>query len=77
MAWGITIKSIHSFVLIVFIIQNAASLRIHSAQGHNLENSVGGYTILDVNKLTDDAIRVDSYLRVQHPELSNATLESV
>ena len=71
------LKFIHSLVLIVFIIQNAASLRIHSAQGHNLQYSAGGYTKLDVNKLTDDAIRVDSYLRVQHPELSNATLESV
>ena len=56
MAWGITIKSIHSLVLIVFIIRNAASLRIHSAQRHNLENSVGGYTTLDVNKLTDDPL---------------------
>ena len=71
------LKLIHSLVLIVFIIQNAASLRIHSAQRHNLEMSVGGYTTLDVNKLTDNAIRVDSYLRVQHPELSNATLESL
>ena len=66
-----TTKIILIVLLSSFICQSAA-LTLH--QQNN--TSLGGFTSLDVKKLTANQTKIDAFIRERHPELADAVLQS-